>query len=248
MIEISLMLLAILMVIVSVAGFKYYKYLKAAQVEYDKSKDVVEDIILSFNTELKRETDRIDNVAYKIQDISLKNDFSIRKSENVEKRVMSLENEKNTQINFIDSLSEANIKSLEKISDLESNLKSILDSQTELNKRINGLEEKIEKISVMPEIKEEQKEPRLPVLPIRKEKAMSSLTDTEIEVIEYLTAEGPKTAPQIKEKVNLSREHTSRLMKKLYEEGYLERETARLPFTYRVKKEMQNLLNKSENV
>ena len=50
---------------------------------------------------------------------------------------------------------------------------------------------------------------------------MAALTDTEITVLEMLSKEGPKTAPEIKERVQLSREHTARLMKKLYEEGYL---------------------------
>jgi hypothetical protein len=35
-------------------------------------------------------------------------------------------------------------------------------------------------------------------------------------------------------------------MKKLYEEGYLERETGKLPFKYRVKEEMARLLKKTE--
>jgi DNA-binding Lrp family transcriptional regulator len=62
-----------------------------------------------------------------------------------------------------------------------------------------------------------------------------------------LTAEGPKTAPQIKDRVKLSREHTARLMKRLYEEGYLERETGKIPFKYSVKKEMEKLLKKAES-
>lgn len=76
---------------------------------------------------------------------------------------------------------------------------------------------------------------------------MATLTDTEIAVLEMLVAEGAKTAPEIKERVQLSREHTARLMKKLYEEGYLERETGKIPFKYNVKKEMESLLRKTEN-
>jgi DNA-binding Lrp family transcriptional regulator len=62
-----------------------------------------------------------------------------------------------------------------------------------------------------------------------------------------LATEGSKTAPEIKERVRLSREHTARLMKNLYEEGYLERETGKIPFRYSVKKEMEKLLKKTEN-
>jgi len=35
-------------------------------------------------------------------------------------------------------------------------------------------------------------------------------------------------------------------MKKLYEEGYLERDSSKIPFKYSVKKEMERLLRKSE--
>ena len=62
-----------------------------------------------------------------------------------------------------------------------------------------------------------------------------------------LSKEGAKTAPEIKERVQLSREHTARLMKKLYEEGYLEREAGKIPFRYSIKKEMEALLQKVEN-
>lgn len=75
---------------------------------------------------------------------------------------------------------------------------------------------------------------------------MAQLTDTEVSVLEMLASEGSKTAPEIKLKVNLSREHTARLMKKLYEEGYLDREAGRIPFKYSLKKEMESLLKKAE--
>jgi predicted transcriptional regulator len=73
------------------------------------------------------------------------------------------------------------------------------------------------------------------------------LTETEVSVLEMLTSEGPKTAPEIKERVKLSREHTARLMKKLYEDGYLERDSSKIPFKYSVKKEMEKLLRKTES-
>jgi len=36
-------------------------------------------------------------------------------------------------------------------------------------------------------------------------------------------------------------------MKKLYEQGYLEREAGKIPFRYSIKKEMEMLLQKAEN-
>ncbi len=85
-----------------------------------------------------------------------------------------------------------------------------------------------------------------PVIPLKRDKAMAALTDTEIAVVEMLSKEGAKTAPEIKERVHLSREHTARLMKKLYEEGYLDREAGKIPFRYTIKKEMESLMQKAE--
>jgi len=102
------------------------------------------------------------------------------------------------------------------------------------------LQGEVQKIYTTPERNVE------PVIPIRRDKALAALTETEIAVLEMLTAEGAKTAPEIKERVQLSREHTARLMKKLYEEGYLERETGKIPFKYNVKKEMETLLKRPE--
>ncbi|MFQ6085860.1 MAG: helix-turn-helix domain-containing protein [Candidatus Bathyarchaeia archaeon] len=73
---------------------------------------------------------------------------------------------------------------------------------------------------------------------------LSKLTDTELTVIRTLVKEGPKTASQIREIVGKSREHTARLMKKLYEDGFIERDAGRMPFTYRPTKEVEGLLKK----
>jgi CRP-like cAMP-binding protein len=60
----------------------------------------------------------------------------------------------------------------------------------------------------------------------------SITTPTELQVLTMLANEGPKSAPEIGLAVGRSREHTARLMKKLYEEGYIRRDQARIPFRY----------------
>jgi hypothetical protein len=247
-------LLAALLTATGYAAYEYYKQLRKAQKEYEKARDTVEDIVLSFNRELKREADRIQTVSNKVEVNTSIADAGLRKAENVEQRVAPLESQINhigTQVNTITSaigtLSEVNVKTLEKLSSVDvdrisTKMHDIESSQEALKSKITGLEEHIQKISESPDATEIH----LPVMPIKRDKAMASLTDTEVAVLEFLSSEGPKTAPEIKEKVRLSREHTARLMKKLYEEGYLERETMKLPFKYSVKKEMEKLLKKQE--
>ena len=125
---------------------------------------------------------------------------------------------------------------------MEIKIKDIEASQETLKVKITGFGEQIQKFNVAPpEMRGD------PVMLIRRDKAMAALTDTEIAVLEMLSKEGAKTGPEIKERVHLSREHTARLMKKLYEEGYLEREEGKIPFRYSIKKEMENLMQKPEN-
>jgi DNA-binding MarR family transcriptional regulator len=216
------------------ASVEYYRQIRKAQKEYEKAKDVIEDIVLSFNRELKREADRLELIAYKVEGNSAKADTSLRKIDNVEKKMAPLENQ-------FGAVSQNNANILSGLTGLESKIKDSEASQETLRLKIAGFEEQIQKFTVAPEIKSE------PVVPIRRDKAMAALTDTEIAVLEMLSSEGSKTAPEIKDRVQLSREHTARLMKKLYEEGYLEREVGKIPFRYSIKKEMEKLLKKTEN-
>jgi hypothetical protein len=258
-----------LLVATSYAAIEYYRQLRRAQKEYEKARDIVEDIVLSFNRELRREAEKIERVANNVENTSVKADAGLRMAENFEKRIEPLENQILYVSNQVDSVSasmnaikENNAKTIEKLSTEDLTAagtiskidKKVLDievSQEVLKSKITGietrLEEQIQKLSIIPEIKNDLSLSSISVMPIKRDKAMASLTGTEVAVLELLSAEGSKTAPEIKEKVGLSREHTARLMKKLYEEGYLERETGKLPFKYSVKKEMEKLLKKPES-
>jgi hypothetical protein len=220
-----------------IASVEYYREIRKAQKEYEKAKGFVEDIVLSFNRELKREADKLDLIAFKIEGNLAKADTSLRKVDALEKRMPPLEK----QITAITADSQNNINILSGLTGLESKIKDIESSQESLKVKIIGFEEQIQKLTIAPEIRVE------PVIPIKRDKAIAALTDTEIAVLEMLSSEGPKTAPEIKDRVHLSREHTARLMKKLYEEGYLEREVGKIPFSYSIKKEMEKLLRKPEN-
>ena len=230
-------ILGILLAATVAASFEYYRQVSKAHGEYEKAKGVLEDIVLSFNRELKREADKLDVIAFKIEGNLAKADTSLRKVETLEKRMAPIENHLSA-ISQTATQSSSNI--LSGLSGLELKIKDVEVSQEKLKLKIAGFEEQIQKFKAAPEISE-------PVIHIKRDKAMAALTDTEIAVLEMLSSEGSKTAPEIKERVKLSREHTARLMKKLYEEGYLEREVGKIPFRYTVKKEMEKLLKKTES-
>jgi chromosome segregation ATPase len=233
-IEVLLILVGILLATTIGAAVEYYRQIRKAQKEYEKAREAVEDIVMSFNRELKREADRLELVAYKVKGSTAKADTILKKVDILEKKIAPIESK-------LGAISENDDSVLSKIADAEMKTHSIEAAQQTLKTKITEVEEQVQKLSVMPEIRSE------PVIPIRRDKAMAALTDTEVTVLEMLSAEGSKTAPEIKERVRLSREHTARLMKKLYEKGYLERETGKIPFRYSVKKEMKKFLKKTES-
>ena len=234
MVEVLLALGAVLLVVTVGAAIQYYKQIIRARKEYEKAKHVLEDIVLSFNREFKRETEKLDIMAYKIEGNAARADSSLRKIETLEKKIIPFE----TQLNTISKNESTASAALTEVSD---KIRILEKSEETIKAQVTILNDQIQKVSALPEIKIE------PVMPIKRDKAMASLTDTELGVLEMLSTEGAKTAPEIKERVQLSREHTARLMKKLYEEGYLERETSKIPFKYSVKKEMERLLKKPES-
>jgi chromosome segregation ATPase len=233
-IEVLLTLLGVLLAVTIVASVEYYRRVRRAQKAYEKARESVEDIVLSFNRELKREANRLELVAYKVEGSTAKVNASFKRVDKIEQKLAPIESK-------VRAIKENDENVLSKIAEVNAKTENIEASNQALKTKITELEAKMQKVTEGPEIKSE------PVIPIRRDKAMSALTDTEVIVLEMLSAEGPLTAPKIKDRVRLSREHTARLMKKLYEKGYLERETGKIPFRYSIKEEMKKFLNKVES-
>jgi DNA-binding CsgD family transcriptional regulator len=231
--EILAVLATCLSVATVAAAIGYYSYLRRAQKEYEKAKIAVDDIVLSFNRQFKRESEKLEVIAYKVESIASKTSGTLDIAKDFGKRMDAVEIKTKADTDSAERV-------MEHLEQFEAKLVDVDASQEAIVARLASLEEKARQIPSAPEAGLEA------VIPIRKDKAIAQLTDTELSVLELLASEGPKTAPEIKERVKLSREHTARLMKKLYEQGYLERETGKIPFRYSVKKEMEKLLKRTE--
>jgi chromosome segregation ATPase len=229
-----LTLIGFLLAVTVGAAYQYYRLIRKAKSEYDKAREIVEEVVTSFNRDLRRETGKVDSVVYRTDGNASKLDTATKRIDNVEKRLTPIDAQLNSVLGESQRVTSALAEASVKMRDIEG-------SQETLKAQVVDLREQVQRLFVAPELKSE------PVMPIKRDKAMASLTDTEISVLEMLATEGAKTAPEIKERVKLSREHTARLMKKLYEEGYLERETGKIPFKYDVKKEMEKFLKKTES-
>jgi len=232
-VEVLLFLIGILLIFAAGVLIKYYRWLKKVQKEYKEAREVVQDIILSFNRQFEGEANNLALVAYKVEGIHSKVNNYLKIAEEANKKGCALERDVGALIRDKEVI-------YSRLEEIDKKVCDAVTSKETLTVKLSNIEEQIKQLSIAPETKIEA------VIPIKKEKALAQLTETELMVLEYLALEGSKTAPEIKEKIKLSREHTARLMKKLYEEGYLERDTGKIPFKYSVKREMGNLLVKKE--
>jgi len=217
--EYLLMINVLMISLISVIIVIYIKKVWKIGVEYVKAKSIIEEIVLSFNKEIK-------DLKQKIEEIDIK-----------------FQKNQAPDVNHIKSELDNVFVKTEKLRDLYSTLE----------KKINDMSVIVEKLSEKPSQREtgfrDETEPNLPVraaFHLKRERALAPLTPTELRVLEILSTEGDKTVREIRSKIGLTREHTGRLMKSLYDRGYVERKTNKIPYVYSIKKEMENMLsNKS---
>jgi chromosome segregation ATPase len=231
--EVILFLACVFFAVAIGAAFEYYRHIIKVKGEYEKAKEAFNDVILSFSRELKRVAETLESISYKVDAASSRSGEAIKRVEKLEGKVSGLE----AKVSFTPE----ELKDMRaKLDEVDKKTRDISASHETLITKITSLENQAQKLPMVPESSVEA------AIPIKREKALAPLTETELAVLEMLAAEGPKTAPEIKDRIKLSREHTARLMKKLYEEGYLERDSSKIPFKYGVKKEMEKLLKKTE--
>jgi DNA-binding MarR family transcriptional regulator len=224
---------AVLLLVTISASFLYYRRIRTLNQEYERSRGIVDDIVVSFDNQFRRQDDRILFIAQKIEKTSLENEKVVQKIEVNERCLTDLAN----QMGNVPQIEE---KFSGQLREMRNEMEGIKASQDKVLQKIVEIE-KLKQEVYVPEAKIEA------AIPIKKEKALAPLTETELVVLETIGKEGEKTAPEIREKIGLTREHTARLMKKLYKDGYLERDTHKMPYVYRLKEEMQKILKRRES-
>ncbi|KPV61541.1 MAG: hypothetical protein AOA65_2358 [Candidatus Bathyarchaeota archaeon BA1] len=228
-----LLIATLLLLIVTLgAAALYYGRIKRAREEYEKARDVVSDVVISFNRQVQRQEDRLGVVAYKTEVLSSKSEKIVAKLEGYNKQLASLASK-------VEGVLGTEARISEQMKTMDQKINDITATQEKIMQKIVKIEKREYKVPMMPEAKIEA------AIPIKKERVLAPLTETELHMLELLT-EGEKTAPEIKARIKLTREHTARLMKKLYEDGYLERNTQRIPYTYSIKEEMMSILKKAK--
>jgi DNA anti-recombination protein RmuC len=228
--EVALLVSASLSLLTSAIIFLYFRKMKEISRRYVEAKDIVGHVILSFKADLQKQGDRIRSVSQAVESLSSKTRGS--------KTFQEFRGELNGIRDGLSSASDSVVRLSAETHELTKRVEQLMSQQLEDEKKIALLESSRGKEAGVGE--------RIrAAIPIRKDTALSGLTDTELRVLEILATEGEKTANKIREEIDLTREHTGRLMKSLYARGYAERRTDRLPYTYRIKGEMLSILKKS---
>jgi DNA-binding MarR family transcriptional regulator len=210
----------------------YYRRIKTLRQEYERARGAVEDIVVGVDSQFQRQNDMVLFVAQKVETASLENEKVVNKIEEYERQLADF-----TKV--AGEVPQIEEKFSGQLEEMKSEVKDIKEAQDKMMQKLVEVE-KLKQEAYVPEAKIEA------AIPIKREKALGPLTETELIVLETIGKEGEKTAPEIREKIGLTREHTARLMKKLYKDGYLERDTHKMPYIYQLKEEMQKILKRRE--
>jgi len=223
----AFLIVTILLLLVTM-GFAvlYYRRIKRAHEMYEEARGAVSDVVISFNRQLQKQENRLGAVAYKTEALSSRSEESAKKLKAHTRQVSDLA-AKVEVFTGIEKRVSAQIETVNK------KVEDVIAKQESLVK-------KIAEVPAAPEAKIKA------AIQIKRERALAPLTETELGVLEILASEGKKTASEIRNRIKLTREHTARLMKKLYEKGYLERDSGKMPYTYHIKEEMRRILKKTE--
>ena len=231
MFDLALLVAILLLFVTTVASIIYYKEIRKVQRKYEEAKGIVSDVVISFNADMERERQELSVLSNKMGSLLSENKHIQKKIESHSNQMRKLATK--TEVLELDPQLSSRLEELQK------NVESLMDSHKRIDSRVTKIEQ------VEPQTSAPQETKMKTAIPIRRDKALASLTPTELEVLEVLAKEGRKTAPEIKERINLTREHTARLMKNLYVRGYLERRTEKIPYSYSIKDEMLKILKKA---
>lgn len=202
-----------LFLVTIVASYIFYQRIKMAQTEYEDSKGIIRNITSGFTRQVKR----------------MESDLDRLERETLQAKYMASE-----AISAKQGDSEATLAGLEKVKELSDRVDGIEES-------IDAMKKDLSKLASQPRVIVPQGPVDAPI-PVHGEDILQTLTDTELEVLKMIVDFGEGTVPEIKEQIQKTREHTARLLKKLYDKGFIDRNTNSMPYRYSIRKEIRDLI------
>lgn len=199
-------------VVLVVASYIFYQRIKMAQMEYDESKGAVQNVTSTFTRQVKRMESEINRI---------------------EREALQAKYIANEAINAGQGSGDATLAGLEKVKELNDRVVTIETS-------LESMRDDLKKIASQPRVISQQLVTA--PIPVEGNNILQQITETEMDVLKMIVDLGEGTVPEIKEVIGKTREHTARLLKKLYEKGYIDRNTSSMPYRYSIRKEIRDLI------
>lgn len=200
-------------VVLVVASYIFYQRIKMAQMEYDESRGTVQNITSMFTRQVKRMESEINKV---------------------EREALQAKYMANQAFSAGQGSGDATLAGLEKVKELNNRVENIEVS-------IESMRDELKKLASQPRVIS-QVQPLSAPIPVEGNNIIQQITETEMEVLKMIVDLGEGTVPEIKDVIGKTREHTARLLKKLYEKGYIDRNTSGMPYRYSIRKEIRELI------
>jgi len=208
---------ASLLAITMVASYIYYRRIKQAQSEYEGSKDLVRSITHGFTQQVMKLLKAIEGIEGDASDARQLASEALKAGRDA-----------------VGSVKEGKEES-EKLS----------ERFDETEKAIAAMKEEIQELARRPTVAPQQMMVDAPI-PLEQNAVLESLTETELEVLTLIEELGEGSVPAIRERINKTREHTARLLKKLFEMGFIDRNTSGMPYRYYIRKEIKELIQRQK--
>jgi DNA-binding MarR family transcriptional regulator len=202
-----------LFAVTSVASFIYYVKISQAQEEYENARDLIRGITSGFTRQISRLTAAISN-------------FESDASDAHRVAAQAIEASKIAV--------EASKSGVDERRALAEQLKSAEKSLEDMKKEIQGLSRRPVPLATAVSMDAP--------IPLQQRDVLDQLTPTEFEVLTMIDELGEGSVPEIRERIQKTREHTARLLKKLFERGFIDRNTSSMPYRYHLRKEIVELV------
>jgi len=205
---------AALLLVTVAASIIFYRKIQEATAEYDGAKESIRNITFGFTRQVNR----------------LQQDVAKVENEATTAKIVASEALRNSG-----EAKEATLKGLEAVKSLQNRIETTETS-------VESLKKEVQKLAMAPKQRVVVRQDISAPIPVQQSNILSRLTETELSALKKIAELGEGAVPEIKEHLGTTREHTARMLKKLYESGFVDRSTNAMPYRYSVRREIRDLI------
>ncbi len=205
---------AALLLVTVAASIVFYRKIQEATFEYEGAKESVHNITFGFTRQVNR----------------LQQDIVKAENEATTAKMIASEAFRNSG-----EAKEATLKGLEAV-------KSLQDRVDSTESEVESIRKEVQKLALAPKQRVIARQEVTAPIPVQQGNVLAQLTETEFTTLKKIAELGEGTVPKIKAHIGTTREHTARMLKKLFESGFVDRSTNAMPYRYSVRKEIRDIL------